>query len=51
MRVRARALDDERWLHRYREHFSEEGQYELEGAIDQLKADLESILTEGGVSG
>ena len=49
--VRARALDDERWLHRYREHFSEERQYEIEDVIDQLKIDLEIILAEGGVSG
>ena len=49
--VRARALDNKRWLHRYREHYCENGQYELESAIDQLKVDLESILSEGCVSG
>ena len=45
--VRARALDDKRWLWRYREHCSEDGQYELEEVIDQLKVDLEGILSEG----
>ena len=47
--VRARALDDKRWLYRYREHYCEDGQYELESTIDRLKADLESILYEGCV--
>ena len=47
--VRARALDDKRWLYRYREHYCENGQYELESTIDRLKADLESILYEGCV--
>ena len=47
--VRARALDDKRWLYRYREHYCEDGQYELENTIDRLKADLESILYEGCV--
>ena len=49
--VRARALDDKRWLHRYREHYCEDCQYELENTIDRLKVDLESILSEGCVSG
>ena len=48
--VRAGALDDRRWLLRYREHCFENGQYELEGVIDQLKIDLENILSEGCVS-
>ena len=45
--VRARALDDKRWLWRYREHYCEDGQYELEETIDRLKVDLESLLSEG----
>ena len=49
--VRARALDDKRWLYRYREHYCEDGQYELESTIDRLKVDLEGILSEGCVSG
>ena len=48
--VRARALDDKRWLYRYSEHYCEDGQYELEDTIDRLKADLESILSQGYVS-
>ena len=47
---RARALDDKRWLYRYSEHYCEDGQYELEDTIDRLKADLESILSQGYVS-
>ena len=49
--IRAGALDNQRWLLRYREHCFESGQYELEGVIDQLKIDLENILSEGCVSG
>ena len=46
--TRASALDEKRWLWRYREHESEEGQYGLEESIDQLKVDLERGLAEGG---
>ena len=45
--VRVRALDEKRWLWRYREHSCEDGQYELEESIDQLKMDLERVLSEG----
>ena len=45
--VRARALDDKRWLWRYREHYCEDGQYELEETIDRLKVALEGVLSEG----
>ena len=48
--VRARTLDDKRWLFRYNEHYCEDGQYELEDTIDRLKADLEKILSEGFTS-
>ena len=48
--VRARTLDDKRWLFRYNEHYCEDGQYELEDTIDRLKADVEKILSEGFTS-
>ena len=48
--VRARTLDDKRWLFRYNEHYCEDGQYELEDTIDRLKADLEKILSQGFTS-
>ena len=48
--VRARKLDDKRWLFRYNEHYCEDGQYELEDTIDRLKADVEKILSEGFTS-
>ena len=46
--ARASALDEKRWLWRYREHEFEDGQYGLEESIDQLKVDLERVLAEGG---
>ena len=48
--VRARTLDDKRWLFRYNEHYCEDGQYELEDTIDRLKADVEKILSQGFTS-
>ena len=48
--VRARTLDDKRWLFRYNEHYCEDGQYELEDTIDRLKADVENILSQGFTS-
>ena len=45
--ARARALDEKRWLWRQKEHHFEEGQYGLEESIDQLKVDLERVLSEG----
>ena len=48
--VRARKLDDKRWLFRYNEHYCEDGQYELEDTIDRMKADLEKILAQGFTS-
>ena len=48
--VRARKLDDKRWLFRYNEHYCEDGQYELEDTIDRLKADVEKILSQGFTS-
>ena len=46
--AKASALDEKRWRWRYREHKAEEEQYGLEENIDQLKADLERVLAEGG---
>ena len=48
--VRARALDDRRWLYRFSEHYCESGQYSLEDTIDRLKSDLESIISQGYIS-
>ena len=48
--VRARKLDDKRWLFRYNEHYCEDAQYELEDKIDRMKADLEKILAQGFTS-
>ena len=46
--VRSRgAGSSKRWLWRYREHYCEESQYKLEKNIDQLKVDLEGVLSEG----
>ena len=45
--ARARALDEKRWLWRQKEHQFEEGQYGLEESIDQLKEDMERVLSEG----
>ena len=48
--VRARTLDDRRWLYRFSEHYCESGQYSLEDTIDRLKSDLESIISQGYIS-
>ena len=45
--ARAHALDEKRWLWRQKEHQFEEGQYVLEESIDQLKEDMERVLSEG----
>ena len=48
---RAKALDDQRWLFRFSEHYCESCQYSLEETIERLQSDLESIMSQGYVSG